>query len=42
MLCVRGGASIAIENGNLLMQENLVMTSAYTRMSVWTGREGLS
>ena len=30
MLCVHGGASIAIENGNLLMQENLVMTSAYT------------
>ena len=34
-----GGASIAIENGNLLMQETLVMTSAYTRMSVWTRRE---
>ena len=42
MLCVRGGASIAIENGNLLMQENLVTTSVYTRMSVWTGREVLS
>ena len=42
MLYVRSGASIAIENGYLLMQENLVMTSAYTRMSVWTGREVLS
>ena len=38
MLCVRGGASIAIENGNLLMQENLVMTSAYTRPYGLEGR----
>lgn len=39
---ILGGAPLLREIGNLLMQENLVMTSAYTRMSVWTGREVLS
>ena len=37
------GASIAIENGNLPMRENLVMTSASTALTpLRTGREGLS
>ena len=34
------GASIAIENGNLSMQENLVMTSAYSRPYAPTDWQG--
>ena len=39
----RGGAPIAIENGNLSIRENLVMTLAYVRPSklpYGPGREG--